>query len=168
MEHLQRAIERRQKELHEVTTVLAKSARKYSLLAALGTTLIVALGSFVATRDIALALFADAKTSLTIIYTLSGLVIATTAGLEAAFRFKDKAAKLHLLAATTEATYRKTDTKWRKEVAGGYGVAEQAAQRLLDMQDEILEQTARQAAELGVNLTLELGELSEWSNRHAA
>lgn len=169
MDSLQRAIVRRQDELHKATRILAKSARKYALLSSLGTALTVTLGALVATRDTALSVFPQWKEGLAVTYMLTGVVIASTAGLEAAFRLKDKSAKLHALAATIEAIWRKIDTRWRKEVRGGDGEEQfQAAQRLIDLQDETLEQTSRQAAELGINLPLELGELAQWENVHAA
>jgi len=173
MDSLQKAIVRRQEELHKARAILAKRARKFSLVSGVITVLTVTLGALVATRDTALSLFANSRTLLVVFYSLSGVIIASVAGLEAAFRFRDKSAKLHLLAATTESLWRKIDTRWRKEVSSSnytaYSTEQiEAAQRLLDLQDETLEQTSRQAAELGVNLPFELGSSIEWENVHAA
>jgi hypothetical protein len=173
IDSLQKAIVRRQEEIHNARIILAKRAREFSLLSGIITVTTVTLGALVATRDTALSLFGNSKTWLIAFYSLSGVLIAAVAGLEAAFRFKDKSAKLNLLASTTESLWRKIDTRWRKEVSGSnYGTFSpeqiEAAQHLLDLQDETLEQTSRQAAELGVNLPFELGSSIEWENVHAA
>ncbi len=92
-----------------------------------------------------------------------GVLIAAVAGLEAAFQFKTKAAKLRTLAAITESTRIKIDTKWRKEVAAEYDAEKiQAAHRILDMQDQTLTELQTQAAELGVNMPHEVEELLQW------
>lgn len=133
----QRGIVRRQIELHGATTILAHSARRYFWWSSLATWLTVVLGALVATKETMVGLFPNAKDALMVFYALSGVLIAAVAGLEAAFRFKDKSATLHVLAATCESTWRKTDTQWRKEVAPVYGEARLgAASRLLDTQEK--------------------------------
>ena len=67
MESFQKAIVRRQEELHKATGILARSAREYSWSSGLRTGLTVFLGAFVGTRDTALSLFVDSKTLLTIV-----------------------------------------------------------------------------------------------------
>lgn len=165
----QRGIERRQKELHGATAVLARSARRYFWWSSLATWLTVVLGALVATKETMIGLFPSVKDGLSVAYALSGVCIVAVAGLEAAFRFKEKSAKLHALAATCESTWRKTDTQWRKEVAPAYDHERTtAAGKLLDTQDEALGTVSAQAAELGISLAFELDPLFKSENRHAA
>jgi hypothetical protein len=164
---IQRGIENRQKELHEVSGLLATRAKFFSRLAGLGSILTISLGAVVATRDTFLTIFDESLPVVAIFYALVGVLIATIAGLEAAFRVKERAAKLHQLAATSEATKRKADTKWRQEVAMRGG-SDEAGNQVLDMQDESLQDVYIQAAELGVNLPNEFRELMEDRNLHNA
>ena len=57
MDSLQRAIVRRQEELHKATAILAKRARSFSWSSGVSVVLTVVLGAFVGTRDTALSLF---------------------------------------------------------------------------------------------------------------
>src|SRR5438876_4005920 len=115
IDKLQKAIERRQKELLAATEVLAKNARWFSARASIVTVLTVVLGAFVATRDGLSKLFPETQFHgsefvLGILFLLVGLIIACVAGIEAAFRFRDKAAELRALSATCAATRRRIDT----------------------------------------------------------
>ena len=87
-------------------------------------------------------------------------MVATVAGLEAAFKFESKSAELKVLAATCQSTVRQVDSQWQKEIGTAY-LDEQieAARKLLDLQDTKLAEIQEKTARLGVNITLEIREL---------
>lgn len=159
---LQRGITRRQSHLNGAKKVLARTAQTYNFLSATSTTLTVVLGALVATREVADKTLAN-QMAVAVAFTAMGVLIAAVAGLEAAFQFKAKAAKLRTLAAVAESTKIKIDTQWRKEVNSAYDAEKiQAAHRILDLQDQTLTELQAQAAELGVNMPHELEELLQW------
>jgi hypothetical protein len=166
---LQHGIVMRQTELHTATRILAKHARKLSLIAAVTTTSTIVLGAIVATRDALDPLYPNAKHSITLTYTFLGVLIAAVGGIEAAFRFRDKAAKLHSLTASCESTIRQVDALWRKEVAPKHGPEKDvAANRLMDIQNESLKDVVTEAAEIGISIPYEIGEAFKWEPLHPA
>jgi len=158
---LQNGITVRQDHLNAATKLLAQKAQKYSVWANCSSAITVVLGALVAARSVAERTFSEAGVAIT--FAIFGVIIASTAGLEAAFKLKDRAAKLRSLANLSESTQREIDTKWRKEVASvdPSPARIKAAHRLLDLQDETITNVQKQAADVGVNLPLGVNELME-------
>lgn len=161
---LQRGITRRQSHLNGAKRALARCAQKYAIFSNTSTVITVVLGALVATREVAIKTLN--ATAVAVIFTGMGVFIAAVAGLDAAFQFKGKAAKLRSLAALAESTRIRIDTQWRKEVSAAASVPEkiQAAHRILDLQDSTLTELQTQAADLGINLPHEVEELMEWKD----
>lgn len=159
---LQNGITVRQEHLNVTTKILAQTAQKYSVLADISSGTTVVLGTLVAARSVAEKSLSN-QTAVAITFAIFGVIIAAAAGLEAAFKLKDRAARLRSLATLSESTRREIDTKWRKEVASvdPSPARIKAAHRLLDLQDETITRVQKQAADVGVNLPLGVSELMD-------
>ncbi|MEM7063568.1 MAG: hypothetical protein AAF572_10440 [Cyanobacteria bacterium P01_B01_bin.77] len=89
-----------------------------------------------------------------------GVIIASVAGLEAAFQWKDKAAKLNMLSALSESIKIQVDSEWRKLIGGKIEENnEDEAHKILDMQDKALAKIYTQSAEIGVDITYDTEDL---------
>ena len=160
MEMLQGSITQRQYELHKIADILAKVAHKESKRAATSKVLLIFLGAFTATKGASDQVFGAANSINVIIYTIAGLLVATIAGLEVAFKFESRSAELKVLAATCQSTIRQVDSQWQKEIGTAYlDEQTEAARKLLDLQDAKLAEIQEKTARLGVNITLEIREL---------
>lgn len=171
-EMIQGSIMDRQRELHHVADALAKEANRLSKYSNYAKVLLVFLGALAATQG-AISRIMDGSGSGAVMsivaYTVIGLVIATIAGLEAAFKLENRAAELTLLAASCQSTIRTVDSQWQKEI----GTVEEnqklpAARRLLDTQDSKLAEIQERAAKAGVNITLEVRELRDVKDMYVA
>ena len=165
---LQHGIQERQQKLHRIAGILATAAQSGGKRAAAGKVLVITLGAFVATQAVAAKIWGDTNTSITIIYTVAGLLIAAVSGLEAAFKTESRSSALKALATRCQITIFQIDTQWQKSV-GWYEetsndkVVEEgrikAAQALLEMQDQVLSDVASKATELGINVAYEVRQL---------
>ena len=165
---LQHGIQERQQELHRIAGILATAAQTGGRRAAIGKVLVIVLGAFVATQAVAAKLWGDTNMYITIIYTLAGLLIAAVTGVEAAFKTESRSSALKALATRCQITIFQIDTQWQKSVgwyqeASGDSAIEdgriKAAQALLEMQDQTLNDAASKATELGVNVAYEVRQL---------
>ncbi len=159
---LQEGISARQEELKNVADILAKAAQKLRRYAGWIRILLIILGALAATQgawDTTFGVMSKAYVSLT--FTILGVLIATLAGIEAAFKFEAKGAELNLLAASCHSTVRKTDAAWYKLVGIVATPEEQisGAIALIELQDTKLSEIQEKAATSGVNITLEIRSL---------
>ncbi len=160
MRILQDGIAQRQRELHNIATILAQTAKGKSNLAAIGRVITIVFGALAATNGAATTLFGEKNVAAIVVYTLIGLTIAAIGGLEAAFKYESKSAELKLLAALCQSTIWQIDSDWQKTVGTAKGQAKvSAARQLLDKQDKSLNDIQTKAAQMGVNITLEVREL---------
>src|SRR5262245_55105808 len=83
-------------------TILARDAERNSLFAAIGKVVLILLGAFVATREVASQLFGASNIWNIVIFTLVGLAISVIAGLDAAFKWTQSSSDLKSLAATCQ------------------------------------------------------------------
>jgi len=121
IDELQGSINDRQRELHSVTAILANVAARRARWATASKVIVIALGAFAATKSAADQLLGAASHISMVTYTLAGLVIATVAGLEAAFKNETTAAELRILAAAGQSTVRQVDTRWQHDIGGVAG-----------------------------------------------
>ncbi len=157
---IQNGISERQSELQGVTNILAAKAQKIVKISAAAKVIIILLGAIVATRETANLWAGENNLPVSIIYTVLGVTIAVVAGLEAAFKWERRAAELRILAATCQSTVRQVDSQWQKEVGPAAGAEREAAAiKLMELQDDKLTEVQSKAAELGVNITLEIREI---------
>ena len=165
---LQRGIQERQEELHRIATLLGQVARTEGRRAAFSKVATIVLGAFVATNAVATKLWGDNSLVITIVYTVTGLVIAAVSSLEAAFKLESRSGALRTLAARCQSTIWQIDSEWQKSV-GWYEeksidfhveeVRLQAARALLDKQDTTLGEVQTKAADLGINVTFVVRQL---------
>ena len=157
---IQGSISERQQELHKAADILAKAAREVGKRSAITKVILISLGAFSATKGATDQIIGASNKLNIIIYTVAGLLVATIAGLEAAFKFESRSTELKLLAASCQSTIRQVDSQWQKEI-GTVSADEKlaAARRLLDVQDTKLGDIQEKAARIGVSITLEIREL---------
>lgn len=143
-------VDQRIEDLRSTGVNLAKIAKRLSVRAMTVKTLLIFLGALVATREIATQLFGVTNNAVMVSYTLMGVLIATLAGLEAAFKWENRSIELKNLAADCrnrrrklESTIYKTDGTLDRE-------------NLLDTLDNESAGVQEKAASLGVNVVLEL------------
>jgi hypothetical protein len=157
---LQRGIERRQQELHDVAEIIARNAHSLSRLANFTKSATVLLGAIAATKGVADTLFGAESAINLVVFSLIGVVIAANAGIEAAFKFDRRGTELTLLAATCQSTVRDVDTEWRTNIGSVYDSdLRSAAADLITKADQQLTKVQEDAAKLGVNITLQVYEL---------
>ncbi len=160
MDGVQAGINDRQQELQLATDILATEAQKVSRRATVSKVPLIFLGAVVATREAADQLLGESSPVSIVAFAAVGLMITVIAGLEAAFKWENRAAELSGLAAECQATLRSVDSQWHREV-GGADSADQvsSALALLETQDARLEKVQTRATALGVNITLEVRDL---------
>ncbi len=161
---LQKGIDRRQGELNRSAGKLAGIARGFARRSAASKVALVVLGAFSATKGVADQLFGSANTGSLAIYAFAGLLTASIAGLDAAFRWDRRSVDIGALAAQSLSRMREVDTEYRSSaaVSGGSAVdREQAAMKVLALQDKSLEEVQAESTRLGVNITFELYPPSE-------
>ncbi len=151
----------RQRELHSVTAILANVAARRAQWATASKVVVIALGAFAATKSAADQLLGATSHIAMVTYTLLGLVIATVAGLEAAFKNEVTAAELRILAAAGQSTVRQVDSRWQRDIGGVAGQERvEAALKLIELQEK--------TAKPGVNITLEVRQLVQSDQIYAA
>jgi Protein of unknown function (DUF4231) len=161
-DRLQRGINDRQKELHHAADILASSAQQLRRRSAISKVVLIVLGAVAATSGTAAQIAGENSSAVTIFYAAIGLVIAAVAGIEAAFKFGDRGAELTILAAVCQSTLREIDSDWQKDVGNASGIERTTAQqKLLDIQDQKLNDVQERAARLSVNIALKLRELED-------
>jgi hypothetical protein len=166
---LQGSINDRQRELHSVTAILADVAARRARWATASKVIVIALGAFAATKSAADQLLGTTSHIAVVTYTLAGLVIATVAGLEAAFKNEATAAELRILAAAGQSTVRQVDSLWQRDIGGVAGQERvEAALKLIELQDAKLAELQEKTARLGVNITLEVRQLVRSEEVYAA
>jgi hypothetical protein len=124
---------------------------------------LVILGAFSASRAVADQLFGSDSGRTLVVYSLAGILTATIAGLEAAFRWDRRSADLGSLAAQCVAHMREVDTVYRSSVfvASPGDEKTEAAAKVLDRQDALLTEVEKASTKAGVNIRFELYPPSE-------
>ena len=160
LESLQKGIERRQQELHNVAEIIAKEAHKLSRVANWNKSITILLGAIAATKGVADIILGAENVVNLIVFSLLGVTIAVSAGVEAAFKFDKRGTELVILAAMCQSTVREVDTLWRKEIGSVRDTnLREAATSLITLADQRLNKVQEDAAKLGVNITLQVYEL---------
>ena len=147
-QNLDTLINHRIEELRSTGVTLAKIAERLSVRAMTVKTLLIFLGALVATREVASGVFGVNNIAIIVIYTLIGVLIATLAGLEVAFRWENRSIELKNLAANTRAERRKLESAIAKNNTA------LASESLLDALDKQSSETQEKSASLGVNIVL--------------
>lgn len=155
---VQRGIEERQKELHRIADILAKTASTKGRIASRARASIIVLGAFVATQAIAERIAGDQnRTVVLVIYSAVGLIITAVSGLEATFKTESRSADLRSLAAVCHTTIWQIDSEWYASVAVGSDAERLVgASKLLLRQDRVLAETVTNATKLGIDITLDI------------
>ncbi|HET9587980.1 MAG TPA: hypothetical protein VFO91_04240 [Anaerolineales bacterium] len=169
LHYLKQGIYERQTELHNLAKILSQKAEILAKQGAASRVITIVLGAIVATQGVAEKIAGEGSPGILLTYTVIGVLIAAISGLEAAFRTESRSAELKLLAATCQSTIWRTDTQWQKSIGSGISpepVVE--AQKLLEMQDQVLTEIHTKAAQLGINITQEVRELWGGEIRAAA
>jgi hypothetical protein len=159
---LQRGIVKRQNELHRVADILAKEANRFSLYWTSSKVILILLGALGAARGAFDKLKGPESDFNLIFFSLIGLTVAIVTGLETTFKYESKNTELKVLAAECHATLRQIDTIWHQKV--GTGELEQQiaeAKTLLEIQDNKLTDIQVRATKIGLNLALEIREVSK-------
>jgi hypothetical protein len=159
-ERVQAGINARQEELQSVTDLLASHAQRIGTRATVAKVVLIFLGALVATRETANQVLGKDSVGAAVFYAVIGVGVAVLAGLEAAFKWENRAAGLKELGATCQSTLRTVDSQWHKQIGPADGDERvNAALALLELQDTKLTEVQARAADLGINITLEVREL---------
>lgn len=143
--------------LRDIADILANSDKRLTRIAAGSKVVIIVLGAFAATNGAATSIFGVEAVSVLVVYTVVGVIIAGVGGLETAFRFESRSLHLRLLTAEVNSTVWRLRSKWHANVMAVKGEDRfQAAESLIEEQNELLPKVQKQAAELGVNILSEV------------
>lgn len=158
---LQQGIERRQSELHHNAATIALAGGRLTRISNILKILTILLGAIAAAKGTADNLLGVSSAFNAILFSLIGIVISVSAGIEAAFKLDKRGAELVVLASNAQSIVRLIDTEWRKEI----GSADDsdlrgAARKLITLADEKLAKMQEDAARLGINITLNVYELA--------
>jgi len=148
--HIISSINGHRYELEDIATKLAKFAQVYTKV------LVILLGAFIATREIANQILGASNTVNIIIYAAVGLLIATVTGLEAAFKWEGRSAELRTLVTTCRTTARTISTDLTKILAKKTSQGnhiEEALTTLLESLDSTLTDIQTKASSLGIDTT---------------
>lgn len=157
---LQRGIERRQAELHDVAELVAKTAHRFSMLGNILRVTTITLGAIIAAKGVADNIFGGANQFNLVAFSLFGVCIAVAGGIEAAFKYEKRGAELTILAASCQSTVREIDSEWRKSIGSIYDSdLREEGRKLISLADERLSKVQETAAQLGVNIALKMYEL---------
>lgn len=94
-------IEERQKYLSNMANVLARAGKARRITAASIKVMTIVFGAFAATSGVAAKFYGDSP-YVPVVYTIVGLAIAAIGGLDAAFKYGERATELNRLAAECE------------------------------------------------------------------
>ena len=148
--------------LRDAERALASDAERNSLLAAIGKVVLILLGAFVTTKEVASQLFGASNVWNIVIYTLVGLAISVIAGLDAAFKWTQSSSDLKSLAATCQIARQDCESGLEKALAIKDDDAKQAAlENIVDSMTKNLDDIYTKAATFGINIALEIAGLSE-------
>jgi hypothetical protein len=140
-------------DLEYTGTHILSVARRRAQLASLGKVLVILLGAFVATKEVANQVLGGASAVNTVIYAVAGLMIAAVTGLEAAFKWENTASELRHLVAMSWSTARKAAS----DVTGISAKASDdeklfTLRKILENIDITLADVQTKAANLGVDM----------------
>jgi uncharacterized membrane protein YraQ (UPF0718 family) len=160
LQELKTEIDERQVDLNATLLTLEKYAANNSYWAKRIRVAIIFLGAFAATNAVADKVAGNNYTSLvTVLYSLTGLLIATLAGIEVAFGFQKKSADLRILAAECQSCILDIDCKIPQDPKASIEERVKAVNDLLALQNKTLKEIQGKAAEIGVNITRKIRKL---------
>jgi hypothetical protein len=160
LQELKGEVDDRQKDLNDTLFALEKHAANASGWAKYIRVAIIFLGAFAATKAVADQVISkDYSSVATVLYSLNGLLIATLAGIEAAFGFQKKAADLRVLAAECNSRILDIDCKIPQDQDALIADRIKAVQELLALQNKTLKEIQGKAAEIGINITRKIRKL---------
>lgn len=115
----------------------------------------IILGAFSASQGVTVAVFGASTFLASLFFAVSGIAVATIAGIEAAYKFESRASELRILAAKCQAARFQHNSEWAYRIA----IAEpddaiDAARDLLAVQDRTLAEVQLEAAKLGLNIAV--------------
>lgn len=139
--------------LQQSSTVLAESAAKLTRVAMSAKVVTIVLGAIAATQGTAAGLLGDDSRLLVISYAAVGLIITAVAGLDAAFKFEERAAGRRMLAAEAHARAAEFLARWA-EFESNTTTSETASVLTTDLIAYMGDVQTR-AADVGVNLVWE-------------
>ena len=144
-------------EFKTLEAVLARAAEINSLLSAVGKVVLIFLGAFVTTREVANQLLGANSGFTLVIFTFAGVLIAVIAGLEAAFKWEKSAVELKSLAGSCQKEIRDGTYQLHKahllEIDGEKCVA---IEKIIDLVNEHLDDIYTKSATLGINVVREV------------
>lgn len=136
---------------------LAADAERNSLLSASEKVVLIFLGAFVATKEVASQLFGASNVASMVIYTLAGVLVSVIAGLDAAFKWAQSSADLKSLAASCQISRIDAQSALQKALAiKGDDDRQAALEKLVDTLTKSLEDIYGKATALGINIVLEI------------
>ncbi|SEM49587.1 hypothetical protein SAMN04489760_11827 [Syntrophus gentianae] len=149
---LKKEINERQEELSVLQIAIEKRAERFSDTAKWFRIVIIFLGAFVATRDVAKTYMGDGIT-VVLIYTGVGLIITVLTSMITAFRYESIAPDLKMLAVACNAYVLDIDGKLPMEGdARPLETLISEAQALISAQNQAINDIQTKAAALGVNI----------------
>lgn len=165
---LQNGIVRRQQELHDVAEFIARKGHSYSAISRTLKLITITLGAVAAAKGTADTLLGSQSHLSLLIFTLIGISISICAGIETAFKYEARGSELTLLASKCQAIVRQVDSDWRKKIGSSHSAdVSEEARELITFADDNLAKAQSEAAQLGVNVTLRVYELTGQEYRDA-
>jgi len=150
---LEKAIEERQEYLGYMANALAKAGKMRRIAAASFKVMTIVLGAFAATSGTATKFFGETP-FIPLTYTIVGLTIAAIGGLDAAFKYGERATDLNRLAAKCEAIVSEATTQcmFSLEPQREAGNIASKTQNIIEKLDKSINETREKAAELGLHI----------------
>ena len=151
--YLQKCLE----ELKMLEAILARAGEINSLFSAIGKVVLIFLGAFVTTKEVANQLLGATNGINIVIFTLAGLLVAVIAGLESAFKWEKSATELKSLAGTCQKYIREGKYRLAKVHLMEFDEKRQEAiEALVDDVNKHLEDIYEKSATLGINVVREI------------
>jgi hypothetical protein len=150
------SIDGHKRELEDIGIKLAKKAQNYTIVSLIIKVLVIFLGAFIATREVANQILGVSNIANVIIYAIVGLLIATVTGLDAAFKWENRSAELRTLVTACRTTTRKISSDLTTILAAKTSKgnsSEKELTKILNSLDSTLTEIQTKAASLGVDTT---------------
>jgi hypothetical protein len=153
---LEQKIKDRQEYLGDIALTLARAGKIRRIVAACFKVMTIVLGAFAVTSATATKIFGEPSRIVLLTYPLVGLAIAAIGGLDAAFKYGERATELNRLAAKCEAVILEVDTQQSVaplESDENAGSIANDGRSVLEKLDKCINDVRGNAAELGLHMT---------------